>query len=419
MRERRKPDGTLTFRTVLKLKLQVSADQASDLEAIAALCRRGLNAGAVNWLMRQHGLPLSEKQANRLCKHKAHEGREKSESTRIYHAVREASPGLTADVHSMLANQIASYLSGRLDWREGKTEDGKRPRRKDAILQGSARPPYFTAVEIPVRATGVRFRYFDDAELTCKLLASGATTVAISTRKISQGQRTILKELSAGSRKVPDSKLLLKEGEWYWYVPLAFDAPAVQSDTVAELRPVVPAPGAAWQRQREHPFSLTMPGRDRPWGCGLGEWYVRQCERIEIRRKLIGERYRHRCGSGHGRKKWVCISHRIGLAQRRLTDEVRRKCIAEIVANAERAGCGTILYREPSLPLRDKCWFQANAMGAVNWDWTRFAVDLENAAARRGLRVEKKTLTWKEVFGNASTTAEGVRELQACGDAPS
>lgn len=401
MREKRKPDGTLTFRTVLKLKLQVGDEQRVELARMAELCRRGRNAGSVNWLMRQHGFPLSERQIKR---HRAPSAKElerlqkrggdlaaKSESTYIYHAVAEVTAGLTATVRSMLAAQVASYLSGKLDWREGKTEDGKRPRRRDAINKGDARPPYYTATEIPIRAAEATFRYSDDASLTFRVLASGATTVSLSTRQFSSGQRTLLKELSAKQRKLTDSKLLLKNDNWYWYLTLEFDAPVIQSERTAELRVRMP-PGEAWQGRREHPCDLTLPGRDRPWGCGLGEWYVDFIARLETRRKRIGERYRHRAGTGHGRDKWDTISHRLGASRQRATDEFRRQLIVEIVDHAERAGCGTVLYHEPSLPLREKCWF---AMRGVEWDYTRFVMDLENALARRGIRLTTTILKLK------------------------
>lgn len=388
---KRDADGKLSSVTILKLKLQLDSEQSEELQRMAELCRRGRNAGGTNWLLRQHGLPETQKQSERLCKHAKHAGKPKSESARIYHAVREGSPGLTGTVHSMLANQINSYLAGKLDWREGKTEDGKRPRRRDAIMSYNARPPFFTAIEIPIRANEARFTFGDTADISFRVLSAGPTVSRISTSRLSAGQKRLLHQLASGERKLTDSKLLLRDGEWFWFLPLAFESNAVQSDRQAVLSPVIPCESTVGNADR--PFGLSLPEREKPWYIGDARYIIAQAHRIETMRKAIGWRYRQRNGAGHGRRKIDEKMRRVGQLWANITDEFRRRLICDIVNQCERAACGTVVYREPSLPLREKCWFARNGL---EWNWTRFFGDLENALARRGIVLKKELLRLKD-----------------------
>lgn len=393
---KRDADGKLTSVTILKLKLHLDAEQSDELQRMAEMCRKGRNAGATNWLLRQYGLPESAKQSERLCKHAKHAGKPKGESSRIYHAVREGSPGLTGTVHSMLANQINSYLAGKLDWREGKTEDGKRPRRKDAILSYDARPPFFTAIEIPVRANEARFSFGDTAELSFRVLSSCHTLVHISLSRLSRGQKTLLHELAAGTRKLADSKVIKRDDEWFWFLPIAFESNAVQSYKEAVLSPVVPDESTIGNADR--PFSLVLPERDKPWHIGDSRYITAQSRRIEIMRKAVGWRYRQRNGAGHGRKKVDEKMRRIGQLSSNISDEFRRRIICDIANQCERAGCGVLVYREPSLPLREKCWFARNGL---EFNWTRLYGDLENSLARRGIVLRKELLRLKDISNAA------------------
>lgn len=398
--KKRKSDGTLQAVTLLKLKLQLTGEQSAELSRIAELCRIGRNAGGIDWLLRQHGKPESRKQSERICKHAKHGDKPKSESSKIYHAVRAASPGLTGTIHSMIANQINSYLAGKLDWREGKTEDGKRPRRSNAILANNARPPFFTAIEIPVRAVDATFRFGDTADLICKLTACVETSVRIKTASLSGGQKRILHQLSAGERKLADSRILLKDNEWYWYVPFIFDQPKILTERQAELSPVLNLTDKDIRMER--PYSLSLPDLKRPWGIGDGRYLIAQTRRIETLKKMIGYRYRNHEGKGHGRKQVDERKSRCSRHLANIVDEVRRRMIADVVRQCERNGCGTVLYHEPSLPLREKSWFAANGL---DWDWTKFAANLKNSLARRGIALIVKTLKWKDATGNGQDAA--------------
>lgn len=407
---KRSDDGKLKSITVLKLKLDLAQEQAGkaeELHRIAALCRRGRNAGAMNWLMRQHGYPQSEAQRERKAKKAQFGDKPKCEASLIYHAVRAASQGLTGTIQSMLANEIASFLAAKQDWRNGKAEDGKRPKRKDAILSYEARPPYFTEMQIPVRATEATFRFDGVPMLTCRLLLGQPTTLQIKTASLPARIRNMLYRIAAGERPLTDSKLLLRDDEWYWFLPQQFESTAVDAAATAHLWPVIP--GDEPPSKYDQPFTLYVPGRDKPWMIGDG-WYLRsQAHRIETLRKEIGWRYRNGHGLGHGRSKVDSKMKAIGKRFANIVDEFRKRLISDVAKASERFGCGTVVYHEPTLPARERCWFAARGL---DWNWTTFVSNLENNLARRGLVLEVVRLKASEIASKSGGNKElGVNQV--------
>ena len=394
----KKKDMPPAYITVLKLKLQLTKDLQARLREVAELCRRGRNAGAINWLLRQHGLPLSESQAVRKVNDPRHIDKPKSESTLLYHAIRAGSPGLSGTTHSMLAQELNSHLSAKVDWRRGdKTPDGQRRRRGDAIMAGEDRPPWFTAISIPVRAIEASLRYGDASVLICRPCPGEELQLSFSTSRLTGRYRRILQDLSSGRRKLQDAKLIYKaqEGEWFYYLPVTFDAPSLQTTLQAELRPVV----TEQQGQLDRPFHLHLPEVPRPWSVGDGRYLVAQCERLATMIKSMGRRYQWRSGPGHGRADIDVRTRKVRQRQRNVVLEVRRRMLKDIVRQCLSHCCGTLLYREPSLPLRDKAWFTRKR---IDWDWTAFRTDLANACKRAGITLVVKQLNYKEALGGSS-----------------
>lgn len=382
--------------TVLKLRVTDATDAA--LSEIAKLCRVGRNAGLEDWLLRQRGKPESTAQSTRKCKSAKGGDAPKSESTKIYHAIRSAVPTLGTTQASMLASAIASNLGAKLDWRAGSGENGKRPRRRDAILSYDHRPPFFCGGEIPLHNAHTRLTWTDGA-LTITIHRPSSDVqdlvVAISLRDLPPGKQKLLHELADKTRKLADSKLVDKDGKWYWHLPLVFES-VVRSDVEATLYPTIGAEKNG--RQTDRPFRLELPGRT--WSVGDGRYLLVQTERLITLRKMIGKRYRDRMGAGHGQKKIdVAVSKR-RKAEWDVRTEVRRRAIADVVRQCMRAKCGVLIYREPSLPLRDRCWFKAVG---VDWDWTRFGSDLANTAARQGIEVRVHQWKWKDAIPTKET----------------
>lgn len=387
--------------TVLKLKLEDDADTI--LRPIGLACRKARNGGAENWLLRRRGLPETERQSKAMIarKDKASDA-PKSERTKIYHAMRAAAPELGSAQASRLANDLASYLSARVDWRRGNAEDGTRRRRRDAILAYDDRPPFFSTLEIPLQfqQTQVTFDSRLTIDVSRPMVDLPNVCLEVSVRDLPAGKKKLIQELATGNRKLPDSKLVERDGKWFWHIPLTFET-EVSSEVCAELWPTIGSSKDG--KQHDRPFRLELPGRDRPWWVGDGRYLVAQTQRLIGLRKMIGWRYRQRMGAGHGRKKIDAAVRRRREQERNMRTEVLRRAIADVVRQCVAAKCGRLVWHEPSLPLREKCWF--HVMG-LEWNWTKFSADLENAAARQGIEVEKTMLKKREALGNEPDETE-------------
>jgi len=373
--------------TVLRFKLQ----SCDGLERLGEMCRVGRCAAVENWLLRQRGFPETTAQSTRLCRRgKLGADHPKSESTKLYHAIRAAVPDLGTTQASMLARRVAANLNTKVDWRRQRVA-GKTVKKRDEILAYLSRPPFFCGVEIPLHNAQSRTTFDDEAVLYVDRPAKDVTQLKfrLSLRRLPPGRKRLLMDLSSGRRKLQDSMLLRRSKGWYWHVPVTFDRQPL-SDQCASLLPVVSAD------QNRRPFDLILPAAERPWGIGDGRYLLAQVTRLIGLRKMIGYRYRSRDGSGHGRQKIDASVRRRRLQQRNVVSEVRRRAIADVVRQCVRNGCGVLIYREPSLPLRKKCWFD---QVGVDWDWTRFFSDLKNSSARKGIEVRKKQLKWKDAMG--------------------
>lgn len=375
--------------TVLKLKI-AECDQ-DQLKALAELCRKARNVAAEDWLLRQRGMPESERQSKRLIKRAGSEDKPKSESTKLYHAIVEKVPDLGTFAASSIAAQVISYLNGKVDWRRGMQVDGRRAQRKDAILKHEDRPPFFTAIEIPLRNKQCELELGDTFLLTIKRPTRdcAAVSIRLSLRDLAPRIKRVLLELSKGDRRLSDSKLIEKDGVWFWFLPVAFEQPEANPENEMVLSPVIPSTDG----ERDRPFKILREGR-RPWFIGDGRYLVRQTQRIEFLIKDIGWRYRQRNGAGHGRKK---IDRAVSLRRTKLkniVDEVRRRAIVDVVNNARRREAGVVMFREPTGPAKTKCWFERNGL---TWDWTRFVGDLKNSLAKHGIELRTKKLKIGEI----------------------
>lgn len=384
--------------TVLKLKLRPHSSDA--LNYLGETCRRGRNAASVDWLMRQHGKAETDRQKLRHKKMSEKEraavvarggdpdNMPKSETSKMYAAILDAVPELSGTMASALANAVNALLSANVDWRRGLGE-GKRPKRRDAIMSMEDRPPWFTSLEIPAMSRSMTIKVGSELKLVLSpTLRDTSIEVEILQGSLPPRIKKVICELASGERKLADSKLVRKDDDWYLHIPVTYET-EVSSDIEATLSPTIGSDRS--RKQLDRPFLLALPSRQR--GIGDGDFLLRQTLRLVGLRKDIGWRYRQRCGAGHGRKKVDAAVRRRREQERNIRTEVRRRMIADVVRSCVRDGVGKLTYKEPSLPLRKKCWFSAVGL---EWDWTRFANDLKNACARQGIEVTVKQWKWKD-----------------------
>lgn len=386
-------ESPVVLKSVTVLKLKIESDHNETLDAWGKLCRHARNAGVMDWLLRQHGKPESERQTKRLVKRKdAAADKPKSESTKIYHAIAEAVPSLGSQVMSVISQSINSQLSTKVDWRRGVLESGKRPRRRDEILAWNDRPPFYTTLEIPLHNKQTAVLFGETLSLSVHGIVKGESPQRIGVRlsQLKTGHKKLLHELSSGKRKLPVSKLVRKDDAWYWHVALMFETER-SADIEATLTPVMPEK----DRPVERFFALALPDMSRPWMVGEGRYLIKSTMRLGALCKQIGWRYRQRMGAGHGRKKIDDAVSKRRTQERDMRTEVRRRAIADIVQQCAKRGVGVLRYSEPSLPLRSQCWFEKHGL---EFDWTRFNSDLRNACARQGIEVVVTMLKLKDVL---------------------
>lgn len=404
----------LTSITVLKLKLQSEPDC---LMPIAKICRKGRNVAVEDWLLRNRGKPESARQS---AKRKPYRRRDESgqlvdpedctpkplsETSKMYHAIKAECPELSSWMVSMIAGDVWKQLKPRVDWRKGMDENGKRPRRLDEILAYESRPPFFHGLQIPLHNLKVSVEFGDSLGISVRRLEKETESqpLSLSIRQIPPGKQAILRDLAAGERKLADSKLVYQSGEgkkkkgWYWYVPVAFHHER-RSNVEATLAPIIDSKDVA------RFFVLTLPS-GRTFNVGDALYLRAMVERLVGLRKQIGERSRFRITKGHGRRKIDASVRRRWEQLDNVFAEVRRRAIVDVVKWCARKSVGVLKYREPTGPVKTKCWFDLNG---VRWDWTRFRQDLINNAARKGIEVVSNSSTllrWKEAMPGAEAEA--------------
>ena len=381
--------------SITMLRLKIDQPDVDRLEALGRLCRRARNAACEDWLLRMRGKPESAKQAGKPAARTiggvVKQAAEKSESTKVYHAITEAVPELATQVAAKIAGQFCSHLAAKVDWRRG-GEDGKRMRRKDAILAYEDRPPWAShlTIELPCKTTTVTFT--DELTVAFSAQRCVTDTVKIATGRVPAGMKLLIRRVLGGELKLSDSTLAVRDNVWYWMLPIQSTAEEIDTDKSADLWPQIPEDDP--DRVQHRPYRLVIG--ERLVFIGDGRYLEAQTRRLLLLIKQIGHRYQQRNGAGHGRQKVDGQVRKRRTQLRNIVDEVRRRAIRDVIRACERDGIGTIVWHDPSLPLREKCWWAANKL---DWDWTRFANDLKNSAARSGIVVvvEKfKFAEWKE-----------------------
>lgn len=385
----------MDFVTVLKFKVVSDTEWLVEL---AKLCRRGRNAGAINWLLRKHGLPESVNQSTRKIK-QSRKGKElsgeKSESTKIYHAVRDGAPGLPGDICSTISSEIAKHLAAKVDWRR-RGKDGKLRRRADEIMDYEARSPFFTQLQVPVRSNTSSLRLTDKF-----VLVAFGRDVELSLRKVTAGMKSLVQRVIAGDLKYCDGKILERHGEWFFHLVIVEERDSLASDRSATLAPI----SGDESLQRDNFFRLSFPDGGS-WHIGDGRYYLHAHRRLIGLRKQIGWLYRSRNGAGHGRKKYDAAVSRRNQQLANIRNEVMRRAIADTVRQCQRRNCGAITYRDPTGPAKDACWF---ARRGVDWNWTRFVADLKTRALDQVLRSQSSGFDERRWHERTSDPMCGVR----------
>jgi transposase len=186
--------------------------------------------------------------------------------------------------------------------------------------------------------------------------------------------------------------LVVKDGG-KWYVYLVYELTPEQSKADPKREAVL-------MMGSDNSLTLSFPD-SKPWKIGNDEFLRVQLTRLIGLRKAMEFSTRFGQNRGHGRKRISALQSRNTRQQRHQMKAFRRKAIADIVKACNRKNCGTIVYNEPSIPLRTKSWF---ANEGIELDWFNFGPDLRYVAERNGLVFKSTTMKVAEWRENHATS---------------
>lgn len=324
------------------------------------------------------------------------------------------------EIHSKLVasavRDVSRALTTRLPYDAPEKKHGLRYV-WEAIEQMRRNPPSFRAIEIPVPNQDAKLCYSGDGD--AKLTADCGDRCVIDVpiwskeagRKVTRMRLEldpkrapkVLRAIAKGEQKMADSSIALN-GKGKWVLRLVADLPKAEpldKEKSAELLPSMP------DARHGRPFTLKMPGYQL--GVGNGRFWVAERIRLEARRKNLRQNSRDH-QHGHGKKAFFAKLRPYSRKGLVLQDRFRKQAVGFIVERLTRDGVGILVYREPSKPLRDKCWF-GDAGLPVNW--TEFANYLKHKCEMAGIEFKVAKITLKEARDGKEAKAAGLRRMRA------
>ncbi len=308
-----------------------------------------------------------------------------------------------AKIISAIQAEVVDYLNGNMPYNHG----GLSRWRWQGILNCEINAPSYRSLAIPVQKQDTCLVYdgtvygqgisAERAASACMIrlaLLSKASGYAqrgliynLEVGRMSGGNRRLLKRIVSGDLPFCDSRLVCKNGEWF--VRLCYNVPEVDhgldADRVATLR--------IGGKLSDMPLCVHLPDEDRPRRIGDGKPLVAEYERLTIRRKSLQYRYRSGRGSGHGQERVYRAIRPLSRRMADVKDSFDKYAVACVIHTLVRDGTGTLVYREPTMPLRDHAWF---AQHGIPMDWTRFVEKLKFACAKHRIALSVERMGVKE-----------------------
>ena len=355
--------------------------------------------------------------------------------TYLYHAGCAASPHIAAIVISSVCQEVLSNLKTNVQ-----RHNHGHKYRWQAILAHDEQMPTFKNRTIPVPNNAACFIYAglsaggrkdkvaafwgqSSAVLCFPLYSSdigrsvNSPIVTLNVGVLSSGNRQLLKRVAAREWRWSDSRLICKKGKWQ--VQFTYQRPA-ESLGLNAARVAVLWPQFA---QAQRPFLIESEIAGKKWFCGNGRWLATEFERLDARRLRIRGRYKVALtgvkGHGHARfearlKPWARKTHD---CQRHFSWQL----IAEIVRFCKANDCGKVIYREPTLGIREYLWFGKNN---IPYDWTTLATDLAHKLRFFGIELLIERANGQELrerFGGdrGSSGKNALKVPSSSGDADS
>lgn len=394
-----------------------------DLKEVANDLNRARNGMIRNWVRFREDHPnwvpeqAVDKNGNPKVNQKGepvleNAGVSKAMSNAMYHAGRGAARRVGASLVASATQDVAAWLKGNTPYNHW----GDAKYRWQQLLWNEGQAPSYRGISIPVPnniscicwngessrelSKGIMQRVNATGKSSCVLFftlfsrESGREQknciCRLEVRQMSKGHRRLIQRICRREWKLLDSKIVFKNDAWYFQ--LTYDQPikdhGLNKDNVATLVPCLP--------DEPHPFALEFPD-GRRWYFGRGDVFAAEYHRIHERRKHLRVRYRYQgSGSkGHGRKRFYYKLLPYSRSAKDLGERIVKMSVADIIKACVKNDCGKIVYREPTKPLRQKCWFSKRN---IPFDWTRLASQLTNKTTLHSLEYEVERMRMKEYF---------------------
>lgn len=320
----------------------------------------------------------------------------------FYHVGRQAAGyKIAKSIISPCWNEVQKELETRMPY----NHTGKAKYKWEAILLNEVQAPSFRSEMIHVANNSASFSYCGDSTSTVKYGFGGcgksscilqftvfgreyssrnkSVVCRLKVKQLPRGKRALLRRIASRDLKFKDSKIVQKNGKWYFQ--LAYDVPVTNHGLDDQRQAVLYACGP----DAKQPFRLEMPN-GYSYYVGDGLPLLREYERLTIRRKERSYRYKHGAGAGHGRGRFFAKVRPYERAHKNMCDRFTKLLVSDIIKLCVRNNCGTLIYREPSIPLRDQLWFAKND---IPFNWTDLCGRLTFKAGCNVIEMPKPTTT--------------------------
>lgn len=332
----------------------------------------------------------------------------------LYYIAQQAAPNLAAKIMSACRNEVTSKLKDRVPY----NHDGPSRYVWQACLNFERSYPCFVGGAIPVPNQDLVVGYDgvitpgekSQRDVILQLTHAGcvaripllskhagyrvkAPIVNLEVAELSGGNKRLLKQIIAGNRdsevRMCDSKITERDGKWY--LQLSYKVPAHDHNLDA-TRVATLLPNDCRERR---PFRIAAVD-EKPFYIGFGVPLEKEYKRVTARRRALRHRYKSGVGKGRGSEHFYRTLKPISRAVRDEQDRFMKLLVGDVIKHCLRNNCGTLLYREPTMPLRNYLrgkrtgdpyglWF---ASRDVPMDWTGFLAFLKFKCEYNGIDLQ-------------------------------
>jgi hypothetical protein len=417
---------------ILKLQLQAARSMSrrrlrNTLTTIAMETNRAKNAVVRHWIRWREDnpdwMPAQRRKRDGTLKTKANgeplleDGALSQDiDNELYHVARKVSPTINSNIISSAKIEVVSDLKDNVPY----NHEGKARFVWQALLSFERSPASYRSLTFPAPNKECRLWYCGDhkplspgVDTRIAKYAGNAAVVRfpvwsrdagyqqvdvvarVSMAKLSKGNRKLLRRIANSELKMSDSHVVCRKGKWYF--DLCYEVSPVDHGLDQNQTAVL-------TMGHGNSFDLTFPD-GRCWKLGDDKPLAKEFERITMRRKTLRYRSRYQHGKGHGKQRFY---QKLRPHSRRfldMQDEYRKQLIADIVKSCIKQDCGGLLYREPTMPLRDRSFLAVNG---IPFNWSEFAPLLRfkmqcNAIVFNKTRMGVKE--WRDLNGIVSSAA--------------